>query len=530
MAKRLFILCLALALVPAAAVTDKATETAIKKVTVYPDRALVTRQAKLNLTTGLRTVTISGLPGGLKDDSVRARGKGTAKVKLLGLNVSRKQLYRADEEQIRELEEKLESLRSRIQRLKDERAVLNEETEYIESLADNFVKVYNRGILMGSYSPEKLAGTEKMIARRLEAIAESRVEAGAEIRKLKKKVEAVREELNKLKRPGRSEKKELEVELQCLSGGEFNLEFTYVISGAGWKPVYDVRAEPGNEKIELVSRARITQRTGEEWENVQLVLSTASPHVGGEMPEPRPRVLNIAEGKGKRGWGDMLGMAKFQAKAPRVDTAAAQVAKTETAAEYRIEKPYTISADGKPHFVPIGTDTFEGEFSYAAIPSRSPYAYLQAKVENTADKSFTGGSASIFLSGRFVSRVSIPDWAPGEEIEMPLGIDENVSVERKLLNKKTETFLGKTTVSYKWKISVANNLNKNTLLKLYEPIPQSRHEDIEVKVTSTDPEPSETEQGGKARWDIELDRGEKQEITLGYKIKYPSDKKVRNLP
>jgi len=529
MVKKLLMVCLAVALVPAAAVTEKASGTRIKEVTVYPDRALVTRQAKLTFAPGVRTVTVADLPGGLRDDSVRAWGKGNAKVRLVGLNVTREELYRADEEQIRRLEDELERIRSQIRQLEDERAVLDEETQYLESLAENFAAVYNRGILTGSSRPEALAGAENMMARRLNSIAGRRVEADSEIRRLKRKAEAVEEELNKLRHPGLSEKKKLEVELQCLSGGDFNLEFSYVIPGAGWTPVYDVRAEPGKERIELVSRARVGQRTGERWEDVKLVLSTASPHVGGEMPEPVPMVLDVAEGEGEGGWAGMLGMAK-KAQAPRMSLAQALVNKIETAAEYIIEKPRTISADGKPYYIPIAADTFEGEFNYVALPRESPHAYLQAKVENTTDKFFSGGSASIFLAGRFVARASIPEWAPGEEIEMPLGIDENISVERKLLNKKTETFFGKTTVSYKWRIEVANNLEKTAVLKLYEPVPQSRHEDIEVKVTLTEPEPSEMEREGKARWDMKLEKGEKQEVTLAYQIKYPSGKKVVNLP
>lgn len=74
-----------------------------------------------------------------------------------------------------------------------------------------------------------------------------------------------------------------------------------VVSRASWTPLYDVRASIGQSNtpssLALHYRASITQTTGENWPEVALTLSTASPQLSSSMPSltpwrigcPRPR-------------------------------------------------------------------------------------------------------------------------------------------------------------------------------------------------------------------------------------------------
>ena len=54
------------------------TKSSISSVTVYPDRASVTREADLSLVPGVHSVIFDGLPSALIPNSVRVSGKGTA--------------------------------------------------------------------------------------------------------------------------------------------------------------------------------------------------------------------------------------------------------------------------------------------------------------------------------------------------------------------------------------------------------------------------------------------------------------------
>ena len=62
---------------------------------------------------------------------------------------------------------------------------------------------------------------------------------------------------------------------------QFSMDLSYIVSHAGWEPTYDVRLAANGKEAELVYRALVRQKSGEDWPGVKLVLSTAKPEVGG---------------------------------------------------------------------------------------------------------------------------------------------------------------------------------------------------------------------------------------------------------
>ena len=62
-------------------------ESSVSSATVYPDRALVVRTAKVKLATGGYRIVFSGLPGEVMPDSIRVKGAGTARVRLGAVDV-----------------------------------------------------------------------------------------------------------------------------------------------------------------------------------------------------------------------------------------------------------------------------------------------------------------------------------------------------------------------------------------------------------------------------------------------------------
>ncbi len=85
----------------------------ITAVTVYPDRALTSRSASLNLKPGSYLVTFDSLPALVQDDSVRVEGKGSAGVTIVGLEVKRAFLEQSGEKRVQELDEEIRALEQR---------------------------------------------------------------------------------------------------------------------------------------------------------------------------------------------------------------------------------------------------------------------------------------------------------------------------------------------------------------------------------------------------------------------------------
>ena len=73
------------------------------------------------------------------------------------------------------------------------------------------------------------------------------------------------------------------------AAGELELELSYVVTGAGWQPLYDVRSS--DKDVEVTYLAQVAQNTGEDWPAVSLTLSTARPSLALVLPELDPWYL-----------------------------------------------------------------------------------------------------------------------------------------------------------------------------------------------------------------------------------------------
>src|SRR5207302_725000 len=59
---------------------------------------------------------------------------------------------------------------------------------------------------------------------------------------------------------------------------------SYFISGARWYPGYDIQLVPDKGQVLVNFAGLVSQETGEDWEAVQLTLSTAVPSQATEFP------------------------------------------------------------------------------------------------------------------------------------------------------------------------------------------------------------------------------------------------------
>ncbi|HYO66203.1 MAG TPA: mucoidy inhibitor MuiA family protein, partial [Archangium sp.] len=59
----------------------------------------------------------------------------------------------------------------------------------------------------------------------------------------------------------------------------------YVTTGARWFPAYELRLEPEANRVQVAFSGRVSQQTGEDWEDAALTLSTALPATATLAPE-----------------------------------------------------------------------------------------------------------------------------------------------------------------------------------------------------------------------------------------------------
>lgn len=261
-------------------------DTKIDRVTVYSDRARVTRKGSVAVKDGRQRILVSGLPHNLDPDSVSAALPGKAHgARILSIEVEDAFGKRIDKKEAEALLAKNEALAQKVKAVEDELAALAEEEAYLRSF-----QVRPRPDENGRPSPVSLepGAWQQTLAFVSDGLAStlSRMRAKQQERKdLLNEAQAVKVELGKVASYERTAVKRIALEVQGSRTESVPLEVTYAIAGPAWRPAYDVRVLSSAGKVEVVTHGVVRQATGEDWTNVELTLSTAFPEAGADVPE-----------------------------------------------------------------------------------------------------------------------------------------------------------------------------------------------------------------------------------------------------
>jgi hypothetical protein len=135
----------------------------IDAVTVFPDRARVTRRGRTSLEPGQHRLEISGLPMSLLADSVRAAGRGTARARLLGVRLQVKHFAETPAHTARELEEKIQSAMDADAELAAEAEGLEKAQQALDGLGAQS-EVFARGLALRNRSTAEQAAVFDFLA------------------------------------------------------------------------------------------------------------------------------------------------------------------------------------------------------------------------------------------------------------------------------------------------------------------------------------------------------------------------------
>lgn len=509
------------------------TDAPIVAVTVYPDRARVTRRCTVRLPAGEHRVPVGPLPQGLHRDSVRVGGRGPATV--LGVDVVTRRLPRTGDRSAAALEEQRRAVAAELVELADADAVEAQRAEFLAQLTQRAGGTYARALAAGDADPARVGAFADSVAEQLAAVKARQRELARRRDEARDRLAALDRQLADVTRKRQPDRLVAEVGLAVRGDAEVELELSYVVDGAGWQSSYDVRldAGPGGaDRLTLTWFGLVTQRTGEDWPECDLVLSTARPAGAVTVPEldpwylDRARPIPVARPIMARAAGPAPGgMAKLalgaaeMADEPLVEVSAT-VEQGVAAATYRPARPVAVPADNSAHRATVAVLELGARLGHVTAPVRSPEAYLRATAVNGSEHTLLPGPAAVFHGGDFVGTTRLQTWAPGEEVELALGVDDRVRVERKLVRRvATKATLGSTRRrEVEYRITVANHTPRETVVTVLDQLPVSRDEGVTVRELRLEPPPAERAELGELVWRLRIPAGQSREILLGLRV------------
>jgi uncharacterized protein (TIGR02231 family) len=527
----------------------------ITGVTVFMDGARILRTAVTPVAAGQATVVIGRLPASADTTSVRVAARGHD---LSLLNVDAHRRFGTDplREQTGQLQADVERCHEAVRELDDEDAAEQAGLAFLEHLSDAAATSLARSVGMKRAGYDELAqmaghltaSTANALGRRREIAARKRV--------AQRELDAATARLAAAERgSGRqAESVEVAVVLEARADTEAEIELSYHVPGASWRPLYDLVLD--GERLAVSYLAEITQKTGEDWPEIALVLSTTRQGLRQTLPElspwyigrPRPPRAPMAAGHlvggtayGAEAADDAQQPRAFAASAPvpalaqkakKARVLAAEATESESGAGlvYTVARPMPVPGDGGPHKTLVAAFDADAVLGYLTVPVLAPEAYLRATVTN-GSLLLLPGQARIFHGAQFVGETRLDTVAPGEEFEVKLGVDDQVKVERKLRRRTaSKAILGGTrTIDIAYEITVENHRDRKARVSVHDHLPVSTDGDIKVRLRETTPPPAETDDLGELTWNLTLDPAETAAIRHRFTVEHPAQVAIAGL-
>ena len=550
---RLSLLSLAVLMSAAARADDKAevvrpAASKITAVTVYSNTALVTREVTAPDAAGLAEVVVSPMPPYTMQSSLYA--EGTDNIRVLSVRFRTRAIAEDTREEVRKIDAQIKGLVAKQQALEAELKTIGENLKLLDKMegftAKSLEHLTDKGLL----------DTEKIIAL-AKFVQEDRTKRSKEQLAVKQQLEEVQAQLAFAKRLHdeksggvvRNERDAVILVDKKQGGGTIRLN--YLVSSAAWRPQYKFRTG-GKEKDQVVVeyQAAIEQKTGEDWTNAQITLSTAQPLLNAAPPDLKALAVGVTAGGHVAAnpgdarapapvppglaAGDKLSSRAFQEslekeskslrsqvagnyaqkKAFEAEKLQNDAAALEQFSDLFVSSDEFIKADFRP--VPGGNDgpsvtyvlkprltipsrndeqvveitklDFAPKFYYKAVPVLTANVYRLADLVNTSDVVLLPGEATMYLGGDFVGSAKIPLVAVGKPFTVGFGVDPQLQVSRILVDRTRTTQGGNQVLTFKYRILLTSYKSAAVPVQVWDRMPHAEAA-MTIAVNLKDPKP-----------------------------------------
>jgi uncharacterized protein (TIGR02231 family) len=507
----------------------------VDRVVVFADRAEVTRVAPARCTNGTASVLFASLPDAIDLRTLRGEADGDAV--FVGVTTATAALGEDNDKEVAALNEQIQKLDDELTSLQRSQADDNERGGTWSSYGNWARTVISEDLRQAK--PDLGRWEQLLTTLQNEAVSSSkgRVLRDAQIRTLARSRERLANRLDRLNPSRAPTNINATVAVRCGSSATPMVRLAYVVPAATWGPEYDVRFTPpqqgrvGEGNAALTIAGVVRQASGEDWDDVEVWLSTAKPKLGGEAPMPNPIYVQGAPEDKQKTLVSAQETRDADLKGGGRGGSGAANAELEDGGKsvlLKLPKRVTVHADGRPYWFPVDEVTTKARSSLVATPALSPWVYQVVVMKNPAGHALLAGPVHVFRGGTFVGDASTEYRAPGEPFELSLGIDEEVRLQRQDLQdeKRAAGLLsGSQSVVQTYRTILQNRSNQDVTVEIREQVPVSKNADIVVTIDAAKTTAGYRLDGvrGHLSWQASMKKGAKSQHDLGYTITLPKE-------
>ncbi|MDR2868337.1 MAG: DUF4139 domain-containing protein [Bacteroidales bacterium] len=503
----------------------------ISNVTIFLSGAEIQREGTIAIQAGAQQLIFDNLPSDINPKSIQVAGVG----KFTILGISSRIDYLKPAEKTKEVADLKKALNVLNEKITLQQYTLNNLT------AEETMLKQNQAI-GGSETGVKIADLKEFadfFRTRLSDITKLKIETQTKLDEMTKEREAINNQLKSLQ-SNNAEKPTgtIVVDITAPAAGQAKLTVTYLVINAGWTPSYDLRSADINKPVEVTYKANVYQATGENWNNIKPVFSTANPTINSTKPTLHPWYLSFYQPAPISNYQSFnLAEVAIDRKAITDDEVMASPAFTtgrsttvqenQTSIEFIVDVPYTIPSGGETHAVELAKYSLPAVYEYFAVRKLEKDVFLLGKVTGWEKLNLLSGPANVFFEGKYVGETSIETRQTDDTLAISLGRDKNITVTRIRKKDYTEKQLlgGNVTETREWDLTVHNKKSQTITITIEDQVPISTEKEIKVEVLNIS-EAIKDANTGKLTWKLPLKPTETRSMNVKYSVKYPKDKTV----
>ncbi|UOG41438.1 mucoidy inhibitor MuiA family protein [Leptospira noguchii] len=514
----------------------KEVELKIQDVTLYESSAGILRSGKIDLEPGMNEFIIKNLPIALQDESL------VASVEVPGGSVVGSSTWIETgsiihNEEVLELQKKIHVLEKEIEVYESNDSNLKNLKKILVDIRLKLTEMISKNLFYKKNEADSKKWFQTFSGNRqsIQTLLSSNQEVSRTIKDLKKKLSELQDKMNVIL--SLSEKSSRMTKILISFTGtekkEGRLNLTYQSGKVSWKPFYSVSMD-GKEKVEFEYFAEINQESGEDWKNINLLLSTSSPDVSGRRPRlSSQRLYDQKRQTNKDGIVAVQGqnLAEESNVAPEVESPEAEMTglseESGSGFLFRYSKPVTLLSRKESKKISLASFVAEATFTTLYVPSLKRYPLIKGIFKNVSGFPILPGEVAVFRQAGMVGTSNFGYVSPGEKAEISFGSENEIrAIYRKESNQTKEGILSGTKIIEKSiRVELENFGKESRTISFQESIPVSGVENVKVLIDSnTTPGYSEIRKdSGILEWKLNLKPNQKQEIKLKYKVSFPAD-------
>jgi hypothetical protein len=551
-----------------AAARQRAAASRITNVTIYQNNALVTREVDVPEGLGSLELVVTPLPPQTINSSLYS--EGTDGIRVLTTRYRTRPIKEDTREEVRKLEAQIKQLALAAEKLQGEIKTVEQNLQLLAKL-EGFTATGT------THASEKGALNSESSISLTKYVMEQRGEKSKELVALQQQLQANSEQAEFAKRQlheraaGSSKtERDAVIVVDKQNAGAGKVRLNYLVDSAFWRPQYKLRgSKQDKEPVQLEYLAAIVQQSGEDWSNVNLILSTAQPMLNAAPPELKMLEVTVVPrasvggqpGPGSKGNG-YAGFAPNSS--PEVIFQQAQTLRGKAQKElnfnntldgsklyneaaaleqqrdllqlkddvlvavkgrpgaysgdegpsvaYHLRSKLSVPSRNDEQVIEVAKIDMAPDYYFKAVPVLNSHVYRLANLTNKSEYVLLPGEATMYLGTDFVGRMNLPLVAIGEQFTAGFGVDPQLQIQRQLVDKSRTTQGGNQVLKYEYRILIHSYKPQPVKLQVWDRLPRAENETAGVSLIKTAPEIStdplflrEQRPHNLLRWDLTVE-------------------------